>query len=548
MVLRMTRPTRRKTSSNLQFRKRVPKDILDKARGKKITLSFPREDDHHKTLLVPVTISSEIKVSLRTNEPDIAKRRSASAEEQLQKAWVSIRQGPIRLTQKETVSLAGLCYGAIASAFENNPGSPDHWEEVLELNKEAFQGKFGVAANFNIGFSKEQKQTASLEERFGGFVDATLQKQGLIVDQHSRMGLLLETGKALNDAAVKLKRNAQGDYSSDKQADRFPTWQKLTQQPADNDHKTKSLSLTELYTGWKHEAEASYKAVSTIDDYKSRIGLFRKFLGHDDAVKVTADDIVKYKDYRLTIVSPKTVKDSDLVTLKSVFGWAVRNRKLETNPAIGITLKIAHKPQVRSKGILDVEAKALLEAALAYKGRAREADKITQAKKWLPWLCAYSGARVGEMAQLRKQDICRVNDIWVLKITPDAGTVKNKKARDVPIHNHVLDIGFLDFVTNSQDGHLFLNIPAGSDVFRAINTTKNRLREFVRTVITDTNVHPNHGWRHRFKTLGREAGIDSAILDAICGHAPANVGAHYGDYTVKALADAIKKFPRQYED
>jgi len=135
---------------------------------------------------------------------------------------VSIRQGPIRLTQKETVSLAGLCYDAFASAFENNPGSADHWEEVLELNKDAFQGKYGVAANFSIGFSEEQKQAASLKERFGGLVDATLQKHGMIVDQHSRMGLLLETGKALNDAAEKLKRNAQGDYSPDKKADRFP--------------------------------------------------------------------------------------------------------------------------------------------------------------------------------------------------------------------------------------------------------------------------------------------------------------------------------------
>ena len=86
MVLRMTRPTTRKTSSNLQFRKCVPRDILDKARGRKITLSLPSEERGDKSLLVSVIISPEIKVSLRTNKQDVPKYRSASAEEQLQKA------------------------------------------------------------------------------------------------------------------------------------------------------------------------------------------------------------------------------------------------------------------------------------------------------------------------------------------------------------------------------------------------------------------------------------------------------------------------------
>jgi hypothetical protein len=31
---------------------------------------------------------------------------------------------------------------------------------------------------------------------------------------------------------------------------------------------------------------------------------------------------------------------------------------------------------------------------------------------------------------------------------------------------------------------------------------------------------PNHGWRHRFKTVGIEAGIEHRILDDIQGHHP----------------------------
>ena len=47
---------------------------------------------------------------------------------------------------------------------------------------------------------------------------------------------------------------------------------------------------------------------------------------------------------------------------------------------------------------------------------------------------------------------------------------------------------------------------------------KNRLSEFARTVVTDPNVAPIHGLRHRFKTVGMEAGIATRVLDAIQGH------------------------------
>jgi integrase len=54
---------------------------------------------------------------------------------------------------------------------------------------------------------------------------------------------------------------------------------------------------------------------------------------------------------------------------------------------------------------------------------------------------------------------------------------------------------------------------------------------------------PNHAWRHRFKTKARDAQIDSTVMDAICGHAPATVGAGYGRVSVKAMAVALAKIP-----
>jgi hypothetical protein len=48
-------------------------------------------------------------------------------------------------------------------------------------------------------------------------------------------------------------------------------------------------------------------------------------------------------------------------------------------------------------------------------------DPWGAAKRWVPWLCAYSGARVGELTQLRVQDVEHRACGPVLRITPDAG-------------------------------------------------------------------------------------------------------------------------------
>jgi integrase len=62
--------------------------------------------------------------------------------------------------------------------------------------------------------------------------------------------------------------------------------------------------------------------------------------------------------------------------------------------------------KVRSKGFSDDEARAILAAALNY-GPGSERPCTAFAKRWVPWLCAFTGARVGELAQLRREDLRR---------------------------------------------------------------------------------------------------------------------------------------------
>jgi site-specific recombinase XerD len=114
----------------------------------------------------------------------------------------------------------------------------------------------------------------------------------------------------------------------------------------------------------------------------------------------------------------------------------------------------------------------------------------------------------------------------------------------VVLHPHLVELGFPAFVEAAPAGHLFLKPSKSGDVLGPLQGLKNRLAEFSRAIVRDPNVAPMHGFRHRFKTVGMEAGVSTRILDAIQGHATRTAGDRYGDVTVKAMAQAMERVPR----
>lgn len=81
---------------------------------------------------------------------------------------------------------------------------------------------------------------------------------------------------------------------------------------------------------------------------------------------------------------------------------------------------------------MDAEAVAILAISQAYTGSPREHQTMTSAKRWTSLLAAYSGARIGELVQLRVEDVRQDSGIDYIRIAPDAGTVKSGRYRDEP--------------------------------------------------------------------------------------------------------------------
>jgi integrase len=193
-----------------------------------------------------------------------------------------------------------------------------------------------------------------------------------------------------------------------------------------------------------------------------------------------------------------------------------RTRSL-TNVSIHVPKKVINRED--GKAFSDKEQQIILKAALAIKDTKRP---FQAACRWVPWLCAYSGARAGEITQLRAQDIERRDGFVVMMIKPEAGTVKGSMPRTVPLHEHVIEQGFLDYVNRRGSGPLFYDpVKVGSgntDITKPKRPryvkARERLAEWVRGLgITDTEIQPNHAWRHTFKQRAARAKIEKVVRD-----------------------------------
>lgn len=163
---------------------------------------------------------------------------------------------------------------------------------------------------------------------------------------------------------------------------------------------------------------------------------------------------------------------------------------------------------------------------------------------WCPILALYTGARVNEIAQLKVHDIVNENGTWciAIQLTVDddlAGnehfqtrqTVKGESAlRRIPIHQAVLDAGFLEFIKDIKAcGHprLFPHLSAG--VCEASGETNAR---YSQGLVIQFSAYLKklgfgkglgfHAFRHTLSTKLKHARVPQEDVATITGHSENN--------------------------
>lgn len=408
-------------------------------------------------------------------------------------------------------------------------------------------------ASWSLDFHRSLRAAGDLEGICSSHKDDAellLEAHGYVVNPSDIIGMQ-SLCRALNDACIrvaeaKLKRL---------DGDDVPT----APPPARPDERASDLPRAKAQVPLlaTFDAYASSQGVTpgVRDEWRRYVARLVDWLGHDDASKLTASDLRTWRDELLaetthkgTLRDPVTVRDKYITSVRAALNWAVEEQLLDHNVARDVTVRIPKKAKVRDRSFTTEEARAILAATLQ-KSSDRLSITHARARRWIPWLCAYSGARVNEFSQLRAEDVFEEDGIWAARITPDAGSVKTKEARVVPLHSHLIDQGFLKVVKGVGSGPLFYDPSAqrvekeGTRHFKKVG---ERLAQWVRkdVGVDDPDIMPNHAWRHTFKSMSYDAGIEERVADAIQGHAPKTTGRTYGSVSLSAKAAAVEKIPR----
>ena len=364
-----------------------------------------------------------------------------------------------------------------------------------------------------------------------------LRMKGLVLNNAARDRFLDWLFDDLWQALTRIIRITQGDYSPDKYRERFPSF----------DGMDTGETPQQLFEAWVLERKP---ARGSVESWRYVFAEMVRHFKDRSAGSITPDEAQDWIRSLTGKRSPSTVRKNWITASKTIFGWALEHKRISRNPFAEVKITVPKKHRLReTQAFLPDEWRIILRASLAI----TELDTPDNAaRRWVPWLCAYTGARPGEMTQLRGADVLERDSLHGLRITPDAGTVKNKKTRVVPIHEHLIEQGFLAFVKKHGAGPMFYRVAkqdGGNDPLNAKKPryaqARQRLADWVRDLgISDAELLPNHAWRHTFKQIADRAGISERMSDYITGHAHKSAGAGYGAPILSDMAEALKRFPR----
>jgi integrase len=257
-----------------------------------------------------------------------------------------------------------------------------------------------------------------------------------------------------------------------------------------------------------------------------------QFVGHDDAKRVTPQQIVQFETSlrQAGKLHPNTISKY-MAAFNAVFKVAKRKFLIDINPMADV--KVPPK----------VETDVIPHTPEQVRTIVREAQKLRVELYLCAVVQAYTGVRISEIANRKTSEIRQEEGVWCLVIP--TGKTKSSK-RIIPLHPAVLKVllPYLQSVIEQQgDGLLFPELPRGSSGKPSVYATRELCRWIRKDLeIVDEKIEPNHSYRHYAKGQLLKANVDVKIRDMICGHG-ANVARKYEHGEIEQMAEAIGKLP-----
>ena len=233
-----------------------------------------------------------------------------------------------------------------------------------------------------------------------------------------------------------------------------------------------------------------------------------------------------------------------LLCLASYFKWLSTHEYIMKNPAHSLLLpKLRNASEERNAYSVDE-----INALIVTLNEKSEEMRSRPERFWVPLIALYSGMRLGEICQLRVEDITPVDGVLCFDINPEGDKrLKNETSRrKIPVHPKLQSLGLLQYleVIKKKCDRLFPLLQQHS-----VNGYGHQLGKwfttFNRRYITQDPKKTFHSIRHSVANELKQLKIPGEVISELLGHKVDSITMNrYGKrYRPEVLLEAIKQLP-----
>ena len=346
--------------------------------------------------------------------------------------------------------------------------------------------------------------------------------------------------------------------------------------------------IAQLYDIYEaHRLGEGRKRADTLRQDRKLVDEFASFVGVDRSLRsIQPSDVREWRNLQTSlpitygkrnefkgmplrqiaaIAKERGMKTLDLVTVNkklsavsALFSWAKREGYVEENPVTGLFYQVDKQKNARPP--FTVEQLNIILRSPLFTGFLRDGKEFKKGnvytrdwRFWLPLVCLFTGARLGEIAQLRLEDVRQEGDVHFIEIKnePTKGqATKSGKNRIAPLHSTLIAIGFIDHVhtqrkraTKDGDHRLFPELQTNE------RDQNGKASRFWRVYLERIGLKEAgdgfgaHSFRHGLADQLRLAGYFDQDIAVVLGHSQKTVTSGYGKLrqgTIGRIAEMIE--------
>lgn len=256
---------------------------------------------------------------------------------------------------------------------------------------------------------------------------------------------------------------------------------------------------------------------------------------------VTPSDVLKRLegDTSTARLEPRSVNKYRQL-LRSLFKWAVKNDLIIANPTSVLEDVKEGRARDGRKPFTDEDIRL-------YFRKLPQSPEGEPFLFWIPRILAYTGMRLGEAAQLQREDVRQEDGVWIFDVNDEVEGKRLKTGsskRKIPIHPRLVELGLLPFVQSCPRGFLWPErVRATSGAVRGdIDRLSRLLGKQLRSAgVTDPKKTGAHSFRHTVAARLKNASVPDYQIADLVGHEDDSMTTgRYGERTgVIRLAEVV---------